>query len=109
MTSAATAEVGIRTLRNLSYADRRVRWACVFQPLFLGRKDWLNETFEIFQANRNPTAHGRFSTAMARDGVDLIHAIGRLSGFVNLVIAAKAGYKGPILESTSDDRVIHLE
>ena len=45
---------------------------------------------------------------MASDGGDLIHAIGRLSGFVNLVIATKAGYKGPILESTSGDGVIQL-
>lgn len=96
-------------LGNFSYVDRRVKWASVFQPLFPGREEWLNETFKIFQANRNPAAHGRFAAAMERNGVDLIHAIGRLSGFVNLVIAAKAGYMGPILESTSDDTVILLE
>lgn len=96
-------------LGNFSYTDRRVKWLSVFEPLFPGRDEWLNETFKLYQAHRNPAAHGRFAAAMERNGVDLIHAIGRLSGFVNLVIAAKAGYKGPILESTSDDKVIHLK
>lgn len=95
-------------LGNFSYVDRRVKWASVFRPLLPGREDWLDETFKIFQALRNPAAHGRFAATMEGNGVDLIHSIGRLSGFVNLIIAAKAGYKGPILESTSGDRVIHL-
>jgi hypothetical protein len=95
-------------LGNFAYCDRRVKWRSVFQPLFPGREDWLNEIYELYQSHRNPAAHGDFAATMASDGGELIHAIGRLSGFVNLVIAAKAGYKGAILESTSGDGVIEL-
>lgn len=95
-------------LKSWPFRDRRVAWKETFLPLFPGRENWLNEIFNLYRDHRNPPAHGDFAETMATDGVELIHAIGRLSGFVNLVIAAKAGYKGPILESPSADRVFYL-
>lgn len=95
-------------LKGWSYRDRRVAWKETFSPLFPDREEWLNEIFELHRDFRNPSAHGDFAATMAGDGIELIHALGRLSGFVNLVVAAKAGYKGPILESTSADRVFQL-
>ena len=41
--------------------------------------------------------------------MEILRARGRLAGFVNLVIAAKAGYEGPILESPFGDAVIDLK
>ncbi len=95
-------------LNSWGYHDRRTTWFEAFGPLFPGRLEWLGEIYRLYQKHRHAPAHGDFAATMANDGGDLIHAIGRLSGFVNLVIAARAGYKGPILESTSADQVIHL-
>jgi hypothetical protein len=95
-------------LNSWGYHDRRTTWLEAFGPLFPGRLEWLGEIYRLYQKHRHAPAHGDFAATMAHDGSDLIHAIGRLSGFVNLVIAANAGYKGPILESTSADTVIHL-
>lgn len=96
-------------LRNWSYLDRRTAWKMAFAPLFPANDAWLNEMFDLFQKRRNSPAHGDFVASMNSDSHKLISDLGRLAGFVNLVIAAKAGYRGPILASTYDDEVIMLK
>jgi hypothetical protein len=95
-------------LKDWGYNNRRTAWKEAFGPLFPESEVWLNEIFNLYQKHRNPPAHGNFADTMKGDHGDLIDAIGRLAGFVNLVIAAKAGYKGPILESPFADRVVQL-
>lgn len=95
-------------LGGWGYHDRRTAWSEAFAPLFPCREAWLDEIYRLYQKHRHAPAHGDFAATMAGDGGDLIHAIGRLSGFVNLVIAAKAGYTGPILESSSADRIFQI-
>lgn len=94
-------------LRSWNYQDRRTQWKETFGRLFPGRDEWLDDVFTAYQAHRNPPAHGDFIAA--QEPMEILRARGRLAGFVNLVIAAKAGYEGPILESPFGDAVIDLK
>lgn len=92
-------------LERWPHKSRRVQWNECFAPLFPGREAWLKEIFTLYQKFRNPPAHGDFAASL-RDSSKLMEARGRLSGFVNLVIAARAGYSGGILESPFADSLI---
>ena len=89
------------------HQDRRVAWSDTFGPLFSESEAWLERIFSLYQKHRHPAAHGDF-VASTKAPRKMLHARGRLAGFVNLVIAAKAGYEGPILESPFGDAVMEL-
>jgi hypothetical protein len=88
--------------------SRRVAWMDTFRPLFPGRDEWLDKVFSIYKKHRNPPAHGDFVSA-TKVPLETLQARGLLAGFVNLVIAAKAGYEGPILESPFADNLLELK
>lgn len=91
-------------LGRWEYQDRRTMWKTTFGDLLPGREEWLEETYRLYQKHRHPPAHGNFVRAVEGDSGELIRALGRLAGFVNIILAAKAGYTGPILESPFSDR-----
>ncbi|MEY3894655.1 MAG: hypothetical protein RLZZ214_174 [Verrucomicrobiota bacterium] len=97
-----------RMIENWSYDDRRVEWDDAFLRLFPGRNGWVTDLFKLFNKHRHGPAHGNFGSSTKGDPHASIDALGRLAGFVNLIIAAKAGYKGTILESPFADRRIDL-
>lgn len=88
--------------------DRRVEWNEVFLSLFPGRDEWVVDLFKLFGNHRHGPAHGNYGSTTKGDPHSTIEALGRLAGFVNIIIAAKAGYRGPILESPFGDRRIDL-
>ena len=88
--------------------DRRVEWNEVFLNLFPGREKWVVDLFKLFQNHRHGPAHGDYGSPTKGDPHSTIEALGRLAGFVNLIVAAKAGYKGRILESPFSDRRMDL-
>jgi len=91
-----------------SYADRRIEWQGAFGQLFHDRDSWVSGVFALFNNNRHGPAHGRFDSLDRGEPHEAIDALGRLAGFVNIVIAAWAGYRGPILESPLADSIIDL-
>ncbi len=95
-------------IQNWNYQDRRVEWNDAFLRLFPERADWVIEMFKLFNTHRHGPAHGQYDSITKGDPHTCIDAVGRLAGFVNMIIAAKAGYKGPILESPSADERIYL-
>lgn len=94
---------------NWNYQDRRVEWNDAFHRLFPGRESWVGEMYALFQKYRHGPAHGQYGGIAKGDPHKNLDAIGRLAGFVNIIIAAMAGYKGPILESPYADSRIDLE
>lgn len=94
--------------KDWNYNDRRVEWEDAFLPLFPDRKAWVMEVFKLFNKHRHGPAHGSYGSITNGDPHEVLDAIGRLAGFVNIVIAARAGYQGPILESPFADRRIQL-
>lgn len=90
------------------YNDRRVEWENAFLPLFPDRRDWVMEVFKLFKNYRHGPAHGSYGSITNGDPHEVLEAIGRFAGFVNIVIAARAGYQGPILESPFADRRIDV-
>lgn len=97
-----------RMVENWNYHDRRVEWDDAFRRLFPGRDAWVKDLFTLFNKHRHGPAHGNFGSSTKSDPHASIDALGRLAGFVNIIIAAKAGYKGTILESPFADRRIDL-
>lgn len=97
-----------RMVENWNYQDRRVEWDDVFLRLFSGRSEWVTDMFKLFNKHRHGPAHGNYGSVTKGDPHTALDALGRLAGFVNLIIAAKAGYTGTILESPFADRRIDL-
>ncbi len=95
-------------INSWPYQDRRVEWNAAFTSLFPGRKPWVEKRFKLFQKHRHGPAHGNYGSITRGDGLATLDALGDLAGFVNLIVAAKAGYKGPILESPYADRRVEL-
>ncbi|MCU0794614.1 MAG: hypothetical protein MUF31_01625 [Akkermansiaceae bacterium] len=98
-----------RVVENWNYYDRRVEWDDAFLSLFPGRDDWVRELFKLFNKHRHGPAHGDFSAGAKIDPHASLDALGRLAGLINLIVAAKAGYTGSILESPLSDRRIDLQ
>lgn len=88
--------------------DRRLEWDEVFLRLFPGREQWVADMYKLFRNHRHGPAHGNYGSTTNGDPHSTIEALGQLAGFVNLIVAAKAGYKGRILESPFADRRIEL-
>ncbi len=95
-------------IESWNYNDRRVEWDDAFLRLFPGRSEWVGDMFKLFNKHRHGPAHGNYGSITKGDPHAAIEALGRLAGFVNLIIAAKAGYTGPILESPYADQRIDL-
>lgn len=93
---------------NWNHQDRRVEWNDAFQRLFPGRESWVKEMYDLFQKNRHGPAHGQYGGIAKGDPHDAVDAIGRLAGFVNIIIAAMAGYQGTMLESPFADQRIDI-
>lgn len=113
--SASTCPDRIRMIKRLkgmvenwNYNDRRVEWDDAFLRLFPGRNAWVADMFKLFNKHRHGPAHGNYGSITKGDPHATIDALGRLAGFVNLIIAAKAGYTGAILESPYADRRTNL-
>jgi hypothetical protein len=97
-----------RRVEDWNYQDRRVEWNGAFGRHFPGRDKWVGDMFKLFNAHRHGPAHGNYGTIANGDPHAAIDALGRLAGFVNIIIAAKAGYRGPILESPYADKRIEV-
>lgn len=97
-----------RMIENWNYQDRRVEWDDAFLRLFPGRSEWVADMFKLFNKHRHGPAHGNYGSVTKGDPHTALDALGRLAGFVNLILAAKAGYKGTILESPFADGRIDL-
>lgn|GEM_PF-4766909 len=95
-------------LKSWAFRNRRVECSASFEPMFPGKEEWVQELFEVYGNIRHKSAHGDFSKAMQGDLHETVEKLGRLAGFVNILIAAKAGYNGPILESPIADGTIEL-
>ncbi len=103
---AAEARGLIGYLKGWKHESRRRLWNAAFEPLFPGKEKWVKEIFKLYQAHRHSPAHGDFVKSTSGDPHALLEAQGRLSAFINAVIAAKAGYCGPLVESTCGDALV---
>lgn len=95
-------------LKNWNYLDRKTTWCEAFTPLFPGKEDWLNELFKIYNAYRHGLAHGNFDKILKDDSQSDFEALNRLTGLVNLTMAALSGFEGEMLEAPFSDQKFQI-
>ncbi len=92
---------------KFGYRTRRQEWMDTFGPLFPGKTDWLEQQRTNFNDLRHPVAHGNFS--MKEDQpIEPLFKLGELAAFVNAIIAAKAGFKGPVKVNVWSDEFMTI-